>query len=1286
MNADPARPDQTNPPEEERSFSFTTLIQREYARLDEAGGPHVAPHASPSIATPGRADEPWVSFTDRDLFGVALSGGGIRSATFNLGLLQALERKQLLKNVDYLSTVSGGGYIGGFWTAWRQRGYTLADDHFEKFLEARKTKTGLTNPLASDQRHFPNEPAKQACAPSEPDIREQPEIRHLREFSRFLMPRVGFFCMETWAGIVTILGGLLPSLTAAISVLALLHYAWFYVGHCLISSPPLGSAICLGVLTLLYHFMCEYGWRLSGKDGNTRQPILHYLGFAAGAATLTAAGWYACRHLLLSETMDKWLRGVEDVWQSGATRTYPVETSFEYVLFGPAAVAALAGLLLLIFRAIASSMIKGNDAIRWSSGFDRAAARCLAPAVMWAALALVWESCHWLLHQEALFQATEGHTVAATAGSTAVFGMLFVWLRDWLTKPTEENLASNILSRLAEKLKPLVPQLLAIGFVLSMLVTVGVLVQSYGLGWWSADWPSPPVCGAGSALLLISGTLLFFDPARVGMHDFYRSRICRCFLGGARAASQANRRPTSEQFGDDLTLGEIREYTQNQRPIHLVCCAANNLAGDTLGSLYRGARSAVISPFGISLGNDAAAYDDLRYSSALTASAAAFNSQMGRVSMDMGPAVAFVMSAFNLRLGLWVPHPLMRNPRPPALVGRPFFFEMFGLTKCDPVPPAEDGPMLQVLKECTQPLSASIDSVKRYVNREVINTPARQKKAKAVAAKVSTLSHQAGRYSEKHLRDLQFLHLSDGAHFENLGLYELVRRHCRYIIVSDCGTDPEVAFDDLAIALRSIREDFGVELDLDVSPLRPDDSGRARQHAVVGTIHYDGLGGTDKGTILFFKPTLTGDEPSDVIQYQARHPAFPHETTGDQFYDEAQWESYRRLGEHAGDFILRPLAMNAGKQCDETQFVENIFLEASQRWFPAADRHSDTLVALNERCNAIETSLCENAPANIRAEFFPEVATAFTPPTAQPAREERTAAEASPLDEEVRTVHYMMLVSQLMEDAWSAADLETQWAHPLNEGWMNYFHRWAATPSFRRWWPILSPIYNVRFRNFVRDRFGIRLVETGSTVPGAKLELQPLATPDELKSGFAWKHWAQRHRPADLGKMLAFDYQLTLASVPQGFQKKSFQAGFLLCERDEDADGSFVQWHARQLFVPDSLIGSGIVTGLLEAVIAHFKKEHATGRGPDRLQVLLNTGTQPGEPDMRRDLGHRQQRVHLINFYKSRSFVMTAPGPKGTTPSMLRLQLAPGKKARQSIPIRSPKVATNRSAGENPSQ
>jgi len=83
----------------------------------------------------------------------------------------------------------------------------------------------------------------------------------------------------------------------------------------------------------------------------------------------------------------------------------------------------------------------------------------------------------------------------------------------------------------------------------------------------------------------------------------------------------------------------------------------------------------------------------------------------------------------------------------------------------------------------------------------------------------------------------------------------------------------------------------------------------------------------------------------------------------------------------------------------------------------------------------------------------------------------------------------LMLVIQIMEDAWVGARLEQYWSHPLNEGWMNYFQRWASTPSFRRWWPILRPIYSDGFREFVKERFDLRLSEQARGEPASSAML-----------------------------------------------------------------------------------------------------------------------------------------------------------------------------------------------------
>src|SRR5438067_2304393 len=136
-----------------------------------------------------------------------------------------------------------------------------------------------------------------------------------------------------------------------------------------------------------------------------------------------------------------------------------------------------------------------------------------------------------------------------------------------------------------------------------------------------------------------------------------------------------------------------------------------------------------------------------------------------------------------------------------------------------------------------------------------------------------------------------YVNLSDGGHFENLGLYELVRRRCRYIIVSDAGQDFAFAMGDLGNAIRKCRVDFGVEIEMRLDQIRDvDASRRSSTHCVVGTIRYpnapDGLA---EGRLVYLKSSITGDEDFDVIEYARRVPGFPHESTADQWFNESQF-------------------------------------------------------------------------------------------------------------------------------------------------------------------------------------------------------------------------------------------------------------------------------------------------------------------------------------------------------------------------------------------------------------
>ncbi|MFL6290993.1 MAG: hypothetical protein ACJ759_08880, partial [Thermoanaerobaculia bacterium] len=188
-------------------------------------------------------------------------------------------------------------------------------------------------------------------------------------------------------------------------------------------------------------------------------------------------------------------------------------------------------------------------------------------------------------------------------------------------------------------------------------------------------------------------------------------------------------------------------------------------------------------------------------------------------------------------------------------------------------------------------------------------------------------------------------YLSDGGHFENMGGYELLRRRLRFILIVDGEMDADFTYGGLANLVRKARIDFGAEVhfltedQLDaavVQEVRPyigtlaqlqrgvwkdvpeDESkphgrlekpgrdGFSLAHAALARVTYVAADGDPEAYswLLYVKPTLTGREPVDVLEYHAAHPIFPHETTVDQFFDEAQWESYRRLGEYIGDVLF----------------------------------------------------------------------------------------------------------------------------------------------------------------------------------------------------------------------------------------------------------------------------------------------------------------------------------------------------------------------------------------------
>ena len=706
-------------------------------------------------------DDQWVRRAPHDLFGLALSGGGIRSATFSLGLLQSLNACGLLDRVQYVSTVSGGGYIGGWWSAFLKRQPRV---------------------LTSVAKKPPRFPVASGSG------QEGPEVRHLREFSRFLAPRWGMLTLERWLFVAAALTAAVPALAIAAGAVFFIVLLWQSLLDALATSRPLSGQLVFVVLTLVVLMYLEQRTSRNEEVEEWSPNSVGYTIFSITTGILVLIGWAALHPYRGGAGAGVWA-------------------------FYPAALWAGVAVCLVLLRYLVLSVAELRLGWLLYAPLDRIIARLLALALFWAAAGGIW-----LLAQGSMTKLVAGIGVPAAVAAA------LPWLRSIITH--RFNRAQT--GRWRERVARVGPKLLFAAAVIAAFTTTASLVQGI-------DQDKRPLAVAIATGVLATG-LLTFRPNRTGMHAFYRSRISRTFLGASNYLSRkSSNRETGDQAQDDFPMSELN----SQQPIQLVCCAANDTAGNLLAGLYRGAQSAVLSGLGVAVGRRWFAWppkakETITLGAALTASGAAFNSLMGAKTVEYGASSSFVLAALNLRLGLWI-SPL-RAGAGWAPAGYLFFAELLGYSK----------------------------------------------------ATGSTY------------------HLSDGGHFDNTASYELIRRHCRYIVVADCGADPNLLFDDLGNLVRRVREDFGVEVAIDISPLRKKSStGRSRRHAIVGKIQYPDQ---TQGVIVLVKPTLVGDEPTDVLQYSHRNTGFPHEPTTNQFYDEKQWESYRRLGEHSGQVLCANLA------------------------------------------------------------------------------------------------------------------------------------------------------------------------------------------------------------------------------------------------------------------------------------------------------------------------------------------------------------------------------------------
>ena len=1138
-----SEPSESNEPLEPLAGgSFQDLVGAEHKGILSARGDR---ETQTDTSNEAASEEPKVIRSKDDYLGLALSGGGIRSAIFNLGLLQGLHRFDLLRHVDYLATVSGGGYIGGFWSRWLKEnpGRINSEPFPDEIKESTKNFSGNTR------------------------VFESKEIRHIREFSNFLVPRTGMFDTETWGAVVVAFASVIPGVLSALSVLGLSLVLWLVLTFYFACPHAWGRAAFMAGLTALVLFTMEAWWQTAPTgvvDAKSKRWVVirsiiaiaviavfvgsevpgwndnYYLTVAvapttvapatvASATAATAAaptpakwGWVT---MTINPSYETWWNMMGISRPQDKTRNYPLV--FIPRLYEPTLLWLITALAFMAarFRGVFRPAVAESRVAIPSN--DRTTMRLLGVAMLWAVLATFWQIGVNLSKSTMEFLPI----AFASAGSAGLFALLRNWIGQTLIRPHKATIR--------EKLKPYLPQILAyLTVALAWAAAASALIYINKNDWM--HWYHSTI-----VLALFASLVLLVDPQEFGFHGVYRDRICRAFLGAAypEVQSAADNRQTDFRCKDDIPLSSLPK-----RPLHLVCCAANNVSGDHLSTLSRGARSAVLSRYGVGMGNDWSPAPGLQLGSALTASAAAFNPNMGSVSMRVGPAVSFLMTALNLRLGLWVRNPRLRKEaiREHLLPGWLFYKEM--------------------------------------------------------AAYTDTTGSD--------------LHLSDGAHFDNTGLYELVRRHCRYIIMSDCTADLEVAFDDFGSTARRIREDLGVEIEIDLNPLKPGPDGLSRQHAVVGTIDY---GWFDKGTLVYIKPSLTGTEPADIRQYKTRNQAFPHEGTGDQFYDEAQWESYRRLGVQTVREVFKFAEVMSA---DLPQRAHKVFSAAKQEWYPAPADLVDRLLQMNSRFDRLEEELKSAASAPMLSEVFPELADIAAFMQAPDAPKKHQATTGSSSREEIQkaqlaNVSCLVRVLTLMEDTVLACALSKHWGHPLNRGWVTCFARWVTAPTFRMWWPLLRPMYGPGLRRFLEDRFTV--LGSPSSLKGSVSWVDRAVA----EQGFAYKWWKERdHLPEPKqSKLFQFYLQLPTDIGDSSLEIQVALAAVTISEKT-------ASWTSSDFFVPLCLWGSGLGSEFLRKLLLEIRKEKIT-----RCVVTVYG---PAEADGNQTAW--EERLSFVDFYRQAGF------------------------------------------------
>ena len=845
----------------------------------------------------------------KDTTGLALSGGGIRSATLNLGILQSLAKKGLLRRIDLLSTVSGGGYVGSFLGMFfnrLRRCNHVGDDR-------------------SNARPAPDTIEQELVAP------DSQEISWLRRHGNYIasngsgdsLYNMAIFIRNLIAmhfvvgvlifGVFGVVNGLRYSLFDPAS--AGLNLVWSMEGFSALPPESIGAAIQvfwspwfvafeLLVLFLVIPRIIAY-WLVSpSKPGRFDPPSLKtlfvfilplfYLSISQGLRPML--------FLLVLSLLSSFIH-VELSWRRGrqqeqASGTGGAETSRtrarNYLNYDLGSAIAISGVML---------------------GF-----------------ALIDTTAHFL-HQ--LLLAKNPSYVVAFLKFGAVITACVPVIRGIASFFTEDKTPSppSTMSRIFKT--ELSAGLLAVGFSVVPLLFYSFLSHAaYGAG---------KTLGLGFAVSLFALLVSFILAPRAALAfvnqsslaDTYAARLARAYLGASNPLRHHPRGADIDEVMASDDVGSIRDYRPHESggPLHIINVTVNQTIdfNSQRGNRDRKAESLAVSSLGLTVGKT---WHGLWRSQDphVTRPQRRLRKWFG-VNVHCASEELVGVDPVGRLPG--ASHPLVDETGKAADAA-----EMLSLRRWVGISGAAISPGRGAETNLGRALLFGLANLRTgYWWDSSIDDSARDGFPKLTFSRrllyllprlfvtQSLLIFELiARYPGPWER---YWYLSDGGFFENLAAYELVRRRVPRIIVSDGGADPNYQFDDLANLIRKVRIDFNARIEpfteaemkaaqipqavidrlgtLDeLAPVKDSDGvphGVSQKHAALFWIHYDGDSGA-KSVMLYFKATVTQDMPPDVAQYHTTHPEFPHESTADQIFDEAQWESYRKLGESTADELF----------------------------------------------------------------------------------------------------------------------------------------------------------------------------------------------------------------------------------------------------------------------------------------------------------------------------------------------------------------------------------------------